>query len=149
MDVSDHYSVHAKLVYQKPKPVKKSVSYRKIKQIDLSGFVEDIKNSGFQLNGTESIHLADEKYNEITADALNKHAPLKTLSIVLRPKKPWFSEEIRCEKRLRRKLEKKWRKSRLTIDLEIYKTQCNKVTHMCERAKSAYFMDLVEENKGF
>ena len=53
---------------------------------------------------------------------VEKHDPVRTKTFVMRPGCPWFSEEIHHAKHLRRKLERKWRKSRLTIDLNLPKS---------------------------
>ncbi len=51
--------------------------------------------------------------------------------------------EIKAAKVLRRKLEKRYRKTRLTIDLELYRCQRNRVHALREQAKQSYFMDKI------
>ena len=45
--ISDHFSVLCKLVGHKPPPQKKTLTYRKIKAIDLDKFKDDIVKSNF------------------------------------------------------------------------------------------------------
>ncbi|XP_044167945.1 cilia- and flagella-associated protein 91-like isoform X1 [Acropora millepora] len=62
---------------------------------------------------------------EITlTNLLNTHAPIKKRAITLRPYAPWYNDSIDVEKRKRRKLERRWRKSSLNTDRQLCITQC-------------------------
>ena len=50
--------------------------------------------------------------------------------------------------RKRRKLERRWRKSRLVIDRELYKEQCQAVSSLIKKAKENYYSNIIQENKG-
>ena len=63
---------------------------------------------------------------------------MKEQCVKLRPKYPWFNENILTEKKLRRQLENKWSKSRL----EIYCNQKQIVNQQIKRAKSQYYNEL-------
>jgi hypothetical protein len=60
-------------------------------------------------------------YNTELSLVIEKHAPLRTKIITIRPTCPWYTEELHEAKHLRRKLERKWRVTRLTIDHDIYR----------------------------
>ena len=51
-------------------------------------------------------------------------------------------------KRLRRKLERKWRKSKPELDLTAYKTQCMHVNKGLEAARIKYYNNEVAEHQG-
>ena len=53
--------------------------------------------------------------------------------------------ELQEEKREKRKCERKWLKSRLEIDKQIYTEQCNKYRQMLEQAKSDYHRAQIAE----
>ena len=54
--------------------------------------------------------------------------PLKSKIVTLRPKSPWFTLEIQEQKVKRRRLERRWRKTRrLTIDREIASLEYSKI----------------------
>ena len=74
--------------------------------------------------------------------------PIKRGSIILRPHSPWYNDSIDAEKKRRRKLERRWRKSRLSIDRKLYVTQCGVVNDMMISAKSNYYSSIIDENKG-
>ena len=55
-------------------------------------------------------------YNSELSSVLDKHASLKSRMVTIRPAAPWFSEEIKLERRVRRRLERRWRRTRLPED---------------------------------
>ena len=86
---------------------------------------------------------------EITmANLLDTHAPIKKRTITLRPYAPWYNDSIDAEKRKRRNLERRWRKSSLSTDKQLYITQCGIVNDMIRDAKSIYYSSIIAENKG-
>ena len=86
-------------------------------------------------------------YNKELSALLEQHAPLKKKIVTLRPTAPWYSEEIRIEKSKRRKLECHWRRTRLTIDREIYVQQCNTVNTLISSSKKEFYSSIIIENK--
>ena len=65
--------------------------------------------------------------------------PVKTKERFLKPKVPWYNDNIHVERRVRRRLERKWRKTRAEEDHEKFLTQKNSVTQMIKDAKIDYF----------
>ena len=75
------------------------------------------------------------------------HAPLKTRFVTSRPSATWYSEEIAAEKRKRRKLERRWRKSGTEADKLQYADQCSRVRKLLKSSKMSYYASLINENK--
>ena len=63
-------------------------------------------------------------YDEVLRSLLDKYAPVKERVITVRPFAPWYTAEVTAEKQKRRRLERKWRASRLPADHEQYVHQC-------------------------
>ena len=82
-------------------------------------------------------------YNTTLVDLLDRHAPLKTKTVTVRPQVPWYSEEMREAKRERRRLERKWRSTRSAADFELFKKKKNRVTYLLKEAKSAFLLNLL------
>ena len=80
--VSDHTFVCCQIKLPKPSLVTRTISYRKLKNIDKSAFSAELK------------------------------APTKTKTIVVRPCVPWFDDELKAFKSYRRYTEKLWRKNK-------------------------------------
>ena len=87
----------------------------------------------------------DSQYNATLLTLLNKHAPLKTKIITLRQDNPWHTEETDIAKKLRRKLGKKWRRTRLHIHKEIYQNQKQAVSNLINQAKVSYFNEKIKD----
>ena len=60
----------------------------------------------------------------------------------------WYDNSLLVAKRLRRKLERKWRKSKSELDLTAYKTQCMHVNKGLEVARINYYNNKVAEHQG-
>ena len=68
--------------------------------------------------------------------------------MTIRPLALWYNSNIDVEKKKRRKLERRWRKSRLIIDWELYQEQCKLVSSMIKDAKTNYYSNIINENRG-
>ena len=101
------------------------------------------------LTNTNPLTISElvDLYNKELSALLEQHAPLKKKIVTLRPTAPWYSEEIRKEKSKRRKLECHWRRTRLTIDREIYVQQCNTVNTLISSSKKEFYSSIITENK--
>ena len=67
--------------------------------------------------------------------------------ITIRPLASWYDNSINVEKRKRRKLERRWRKSRLVIHRELYEEQCKLVNSMIKTVKTNYYSNIINANK--
>ena len=64
-----------------------------------------------------------EAYESITSSVLDKVCPLITKERTIRPRLPWYIEDVHIQRRVRRKLERKWRKSWKDQDDEAFLAQ--------------------------
>ena len=143
---SDHHALLCKIKIAKLPPQKETIHYRKLKGIDFKDLNEEIASS---LTCSPS-HDVDEQvssYNKTLARILNHHAPLKTKEVVIRPLIPWINDDILAAKRKRRKYERRWRSSRLTVHKEIYLAQKAIVKNAIDNAKKLHFKDKITECK--
>ena len=101
-------------------------------------YVEDL--SGTDLNAMAL------KYNATLSSVLEHHAPLKVVTKTLRPTVPWYNELIVCARKLRRKAERKWRRTRTMEDLQVFKTRRNYVTFLLNKARRQFYSEFMEEN---
>ena len=80
-----------------------------------------------------------QTYNDNLSALVNKHAPLCTREITLRPDAPWYSEELREAKHERRRRERKWCHTKLTIHNQLYREQCRTVAKLVQSTKQSYY----------
>ena len=98
---------------------------------DLAKEIEDLDFRG-------TVDEVLEHFDVCVTNSLDVHAPSETRSRSLRPRFPWYNEEINSERCKRRKLERKWRKSKLDSDYTSYIEQSCKVSKLIHSAKEVY-----------
>ena len=142
---ADHFPITFCIPWNEKKSTCIQKHLREIKKLDIDAFTLDIQQSPLVQNRTKNISEIIDTYNEVLRKTLDKHAPLISKKVVTRHQPPWFTDEIKTAKTERRKLERKWRKSKLTIHQQMYKVSHKKVRHLCRQAKSAYYCNKIEE----
>ena len=81
------------------------------------------------------------------AAILDKHAPVRRRVITIRPAAPWYTEEIKSEKRIRRKFERRWRATRSASDREKFIRQCHAVNNMLLSPRLHYYSTVITDNR--
>lgn len=89
----DHYAVSVTLSCEKPKHQHKEISFRKYKNIEVSEFQKDLVSSSLSSEKEISVCELVDIYNDGLREILNKHAPLVTKSVLLRPNTQWYTDE--------------------------------------------------------
>ena len=120
--ISDHFVVSCNLRLNKPRFPRKEIEFRKLKQLDMNQFRNDIAASSLITNPPEDLAELVLQYDSVLSSILDKHAPIRKRVVTVRPAAPWYTERISDEKRKRRKLERRWRASSLDSDYQIYQT---------------------------
>ena len=119
------------------------MSFRKYRNIVIDDLKNDILNSNALQNPTGSIYELVETYNTQLSAIIDKHAPVQSKTLILRPNTKWHTEKLRTAKQDRRKDERKMRKSKLTVDIQIYREKCNFVSKLLLKTKK--LTDKIEE----
>jgi exonuclease III len=144
--LSDHYWILCSLKVARPKSVPKTISYRKLKEIDVPAFRNDIANSSLGTpSDNESIDDLAANYSSVFSSLLDKHAPLMSKQVIERPHSPWYNSDIKDSKRKCRKAERKWRKTKLEIHRQIYVSALQDVANKIEAAKKQYYGSKIEK----
>ena len=146
--ISDHSAISFDIPIGKPPSERKLISYRKVKNININEFKDDILNSSLYSSPCDDINKLVEQYNNVLSDIIDKHAPLITKTITQHENSPWFHDEIRDAKQERRKAERLLRSSKLQVHHDMFKIAHKKVTKLCSDAKANYFCDKIHENSG-
>ena len=145
--VNDHFALTLEINKQFEEPRHKTVSYRKLRDINIDNFKRDIKNS-VNLNSTDGdVDDLTTNYVDGLKILVDAHAPLIQKTVVPRPNAAWFTEDVRRAKRLRRKHERTWRHSKKDSDRQLFKQQCAKVAQSIFTAKSTYYSSKVMDCK--
>ena len=146
--LSDHASVLCSLNSNRPPLKTQKVTYRRLKAINIINLNIDLADSSLCYDSPDDVDHLAECYDATLASVIDKHAPLKSQVIVERPRVPWFNDEIKEAKRKHRKAERKWRRSKSTIDLDNFKRSRNTVNHILFKARQHFYSDLIDEHSG-
>lgn len=87
-------------------------------------------------------------YHRVLKSTLNVYAPERTRQVVLRSYAHWYSTEIDVQRNIRRKLERKGRRTRLSADIERYVFQNSVVNDMIAPANHTIYSSVIQENSG-
>ncbi|XP_072030574.1 uncharacterized protein [Amphiura filiformis] len=143
---SDHVALFAVLDFPRPSTSRKSVTYRKLSDINIDQFKNDIRSSPLALATASNTSALAEQFNLVLRELLDNHAPEKTKNVTLRPNAPWYSEEVREAKRVKRRLERKMIKSNLEIDKQLYEEQCKTYKDLIEQSKCRHYQTEISES---
>ena len=145
-DISDHFNIDFCLNADKPKKPTNTIQYRKLRDINVEAFKEDIRVSSLHNRTFSCVEAMSKCYNETLSDILDKHAPLITKQVVIHPESPWYSQEVATCRKAKRKAERKWRQTGLHIHKEIFNIERNKLIRTIAKAKKEYISSQIEQS---
>ena len=144
--ISDHAAVLCPLNSVKPPAVAKKIKFRQLKAIDIDALQADLRVSDLCTKEFTDVDEMASCYNFTLQAILNKHAPLKTKTVVNRKRVPWFNSQMKAAIRARRKAERTWRKSKSAHDLGVFKAKKNRATFIMNQARCEYYTSYIQEN---
>ena len=97
--ISDHKTICIDLDLPKPTVHKTTFSSRQLKKIDISEFNKDIVAAFSNVKNFDLDSLV-QFFNLTLTLTLDKHAPLKTVTVTSRNKNPWLTPNLLTEKRI-------------------------------------------------
>ena len=97
---------------------------------------------------TGTVSELTEIYINDLCSILDAHAPLIQGRVTERPHTPWYTEQIRDAKRLRARLENKWRDTKLMSSHKAYRNQCSVVAKELYNGKLDYYSSQFKEVRG-
>ena len=121
--ISDHRALHTSLQCIRPHPVRIQISVRAIRRIKDDAIVKDLDKFSIDQRCVD-VDTMVEMYDWFLSELLDKHAPLKKITVVDRPLNEWMTNNILALKAIRRKNELIWRKTRITKNFNIYYDSC-------------------------
>ena len=110
------------------------------RRINLNAFKADV--GALQLDSSDLLH----SYNSGLREVLDKHAPLRHRRITDRPSAPWLTVQIKEAKQQRRRAERRWRNSGLSVRRQIFIHHREKVKKLFLRAKKNYVCNKIESS---
>ena len=131
--LSDHFVVSFSFNLRKP-------TSRDIRKSDLNAFKPN--GAAPQLDSSDFLH----SYNSGLREVLDKHAPLRHRRTTDRPSAPWLTLQIKEVKQQRRRAERHWRQSGLTVHRQIFTHHPEKVKKLFLHAKNNNVSNKIESS---
>ena len=138
IDLSDHFLIDFNIICQPNTREMKTITYRSTKNVDAEKFREEVKERLIALPPTNSFLCKVNSYNAVLIELVEEYAPLKTRRIKIVPETPWFDYEYAELRKIRRKAEKKFRRSGKEADKKVYLARRKETINMSFRKKKSY-----------
>ena len=146
--ISDHCYITFDLKVGKVSNNTKRIRIRKTRNMNMDTFKKDIKKHLDKASQMEAnLDRLVELYNSTTM-ILDKHAPAEIKNIIIRKPTPWNNTDIKKLKTAKRKAEKRWRRSKLTKDYEMFKEKKNDYNTFLNNLKSFDLRQKINRTKG-
>ena len=137
---SDHSYIICDIFHPKAPKTRMQVSSRKLRDIQIESFIEDIQQADFG-SSNDGIDRLVDIYNSNLLDILDIHAPKKCRTVTCRPQTQWYTDDLRDAKRELRRLERRLVKNRTTINRDMFKNKCGVYKTLLVHAKTAYYRE--------
>ena len=131
----------------------KLVKFRKIKNINLESFKSDLElgcsSALTTLDSSTDLSTAVALYNNAIKECLDNHAPLQTKVLKCQDEEPpWFDIEYKKERSIRRKWEKRYKKTKHVNDWNNYRNQSIRCRKMVKFKRKQYYSNSIAEIEG-
>ena len=143
--VSDHCIIKCVLNLPKENIIKKTISYRRYKQINLEAFSTDLQ---FAYDSKSNLEDIVNIFESKVKHAIDTHAPLRTKTCTIRHQNIWFTEDVREQKKKVQKCEKLWRRSREDQHWKLWRAEQKKYHQIIKQTKTQKLSEKVIECKG-
>ena len=140
--VDRYLSDHASL----PSLSVRTVSYSKWKSVDVEAPDTVPAKSDLSENPSADLDELVSCYHNTLRAAEDTSVPLKTKTIVVRPRVPRYNDDITQVKRARRQAQRKWRRWKSHSDFAYFKAKRNAVNNPLNKVRREFAVDFVEEN---
>jgi exonuclease III len=122
-----------------------TVSFRKLKDVDLTKFKEDLQSALNKIDSVQTNFVQhNTKFDEESRRVVEEHAPIKTWQ--RKEGQPvWLDQEYRKSRLLRRKYERIWKKDRSEENMNNYIQQKKLCTEMVINKQTKHYTKLVTD----
>ena len=141
---SDHRTVIFQLKSSRPSLSQQSLQYRSWAKVDIPSLETSLK-SYFEKLSPDTLDDAVELYNSGIAALADELAPVKTRTITLHPDAPWFTDELKRQKQLRRRLERQAVRTNLRVHWDIHNEQRDRYNLLLESAQTQHYRQFIGE----
>lgn len=140
--LSDHFVIECHASVPTSSIATKTVTSRKLKDIDYTAFMNDINNDAIRLTDIdEAVRTLDAELLRV----LDKHAPMKERRVTERKRETWYEDHIKYQRKFVRSRYRVWQKYREQHQWKAYTIERNRLNRMLAGSKMRCISDKVEE----
>ena len=144
--ISDHDIIYAVLRAKLPKPARVNITFRPVKKMDKAAYIQHLIDQDWsKCTYSNDTNMAVDAFTTIMREAIEKHCPLKTVSVTPKPPAPWLSDEIREIMRQRELAKKRAQVTGLTVHWDIYRDLRNAVNSDIKDSKRLHYNDRLSQ----
>ena len=143
MSIRDHFTVQLKVKAPQKEKQQHVFQRRNWKAVDINVFQNDLLKT-LDLNAVHSSDAIVDLYNNVMTKLADKYAPSKTKTIRRNPNQ-WYSDELKIMKRERRRLERKFKKTKDPADHHLLKSHSYNVSKILRSTRIEYNKDLIKQ----
>ena len=139
---SDHHIVMCTVRCEKPQPLKVSQTSHDFRKLDQRKFCDLLEDRFREIpKDCDDPDKLCDMFESITSSILDELCPTTTKERIVKARLPWYNDNIHQERRVRRQLERKWRKTRDEDDYSALLVQKDRVNKLIVEAKQGFFTD--------
>ena len=141
--ISDHFIIECTLNLHKTHEVRTTYVSRNYRAIEHAAFDKDLDTKFkdiLSLNHADGNTLV-KRYNEACTEVLEAHAPQSVRTRTIRRKPLWFNDTVEEARRVRRRRERKFRKTKSEADQIAYFDAQKNVSTIIDNAKCEYYQN--------
>ena len=120
--LSDYCMVEFITTIPQDKPKTKTITYSKLSNINPEDMMKDIDDTQDMIQDGDLSDMINS-LKSVLIDTLDKHAPATTKTLTTRKSNPWFTEEIRTQKRILRKMERIYHRYKTNTSWQNFRIQ--------------------------
>ena len=115
----------------------------------MDNFSSNLENSAlFNSPLNQDLSVAIDHFSATLQSIIDNRAPVIRRSVTLRHHAPWFTDEIRTAKAMRRRLERQWRADKTKANHQLYTDHCRVVNELIRNAKEVYYSSIIDNSHG-
>lgn len=148
-DRSDHFQIFFDIHCNIKTNLKKKITFRNFKNVDLTKFKRDIDTASNVFTQTcdrNNFYSSLSLFNQVFGDVVESHAPLITKQVDINSNPGWLDNEFKTARRERRKLYKKWKKTKDPMDRQRFETSRREVNNLSITKRKEYFSKCISES---
>ena len=143
---TDHYPLIFNLPIRVNVTNSETIVFRNKKNMNIEVLLKELEDAYHEIDFDEesSFESKYEEYRTVSQSIVDQLVPYAEKTLKPRQKIAWMDEEFKSNRRIRRQLEKKWRKNRTEETRKMYITQRKLCAKMSVAKQNSYYSKLIE-----